>query len=229
MVEELEEPDGQVLPVGQPAQAVAFVGVGQQDGLLVVISQGVVEGQAVDEADGRVGRSVHDEERRGHLGRVGQGRLETVLVGLVPRREAPAALVVEVIIERRVAAAALIAVAPAPGHAEVVIEVDDPGAHADGGEHLGHRPDEGRALAAVAVARHADPLRIGIAHLDDLSGRRLDALEHVGVRVPGPEMDVRAAWPGSRRSSPASASGPCWADTPGRCKYACSASSSRRR
>jgi len=32
-----------------------------------------------------------------------------------------------------------------------------PAPHADGGKHLGHRPDEGRALAAVAVGGEDDP------------------------------------------------------------------------
>ena len=191
MIEELEEPDRQVLPVRQPAQPVPFVRIGQQHGLLAVVAKGVVESEPVDEADGRIGRPVHDEERRGHVRGVGEGRLEMVSVGPIPGREAPAALIVEVILERCVAAPALVAVSPAPGHAEIVVQVDDAGSHPDGGEHLGHRPDEGRALAAVAVAGDADLFRVDIAHLDDLARRRFDAFQHIGMRGPGAEVDIR--------------------------------------
>ena len=56
--------DREVLAIRDAAQAVPLVEVRQQDGLLPVVSQGVVEAEGVVEIHGRVRRPVHDQERR---------------------------------------------------------------------------------------------------------------------------------------------------------------------
>ena len=121
---------------------------------------------------------------------VRERRLEVVHLRVVPRREAPAALAVQVVVVAVGAAAAGDLVRPAPALVEVRVEIGDAGAHADGREQLRARADERRAFSAVAVAVDADALRIDVAHLDHLAHRGLDALEHVAVRRAGVEVDV---------------------------------------
>src|SRR5439155_15473337 len=50
MVEELEVPDREILPVRQAAQSMAFAGIREQDGVLPVVPQRVVEVEPFAEA-----------------------------------------------------------------------------------------------------------------------------------------------------------------------------------
>src|SRR5687768_14073781 len=64
VIEELEVTNRQVLAVGHAPQAMAFAGIRQHDGALVVVTERVVEVHAFAEGYGRVGRAVHDQEGR---------------------------------------------------------------------------------------------------------------------------------------------------------------------
>ena len=183
VVEELPEPVLEVDAVLQLPEAVPLPGIGQPDDGFSEEPEGVVPLEPLLPIHRRVVLSMKVEDGRVHILDPGDGRLIPIEVEIVVGIGSVTPLPVDVVL----------VVALAAAHEELVElahQVDGCGPVGHCGEHLRAGGDVGPSPAAVGMPAEPRCRRVGITKLHDLPHGGLNALQHIGVGAPHPEVDV---------------------------------------